>query len=377
MASILLIDSNAASLVNFRGDWIAALHARGDRVFVTAPAATPALQAKLTNLGALFFPLPLQRTGTNPWQDLLTLVFLLRLMRRLRPEKVLAYTVKPIVYGLLAARLAGIAHRYAMITGLGYVFTDGPASMRRALLKRLVVGLYRAALTGARGVLFLNHDDPNTAKASGVIPPRVPCHVIPGEGVNLAHFTPAPLPDAPVFLMIARLLRDKGVYDYVAAARLLKKTHPHVVCRLLGPFDSNPSAIHEEEVRAWIAEGLVDYLGSVNDVRPALREASVVVLPSYREGTPRSLLEAMAMGRPLIATDVPGCREVVQPGVNGLLVPVRDPEALANAMRALADDASRRTAWGLQSLRLAQEKYDVHTVNARMIAILGLNGDKT
>lgn len=372
---LLLTASFPDSLINFRGPLIAALLERGIEVHVAAPDLPPhsPVRRALEAMAVQVHDIPLQRTGLNPVADLRLLWTLTSLVRRIKPDKVLAYTIKPVVYGLLAARLAGVPGRFALITGLGYAFTGEPgAKSGRGILRGLVQRLYRMALAGASRVFFQNPDDEALFRRRGLLPTAVPSTVVNGSGINVAAFAPAPLPSAPRFLLIARLLGDKGVREYAEAARCLKREHPGVNCSLVGWIDANPDAIREDELDRWVREGGLDYLGRLDDVRPAIADCSVYVLPSYREGTPRTVLEAMAMGRAIITTDAPGCRETVVDGRNGLLVPLKSSQALLAAMRRFVEEPGLAGRMGVESRRLAEEKYDVNKVNAAMLSAMGL-----
>jgi glycosyltransferase involved in cell wall biosynthesis len=259
-----------------------------------------------------------------------------------------------------------------MITGIGSAFNSGTSRRRRALVV-VVRTMYRLGLRQAHVVFFQNGDDEASFVALGLVGRRHRLVRIAGSGIDLEAFTPTPLPPPPLtFLMVARLLRDKGLHEYVEAARQVRRRHPGVRVQLLGPLDPNPEGISSSEVEAIRAEGAVDYLGETSDVRPYLAAASVCVLPSYREGTPRSLLEAMAMGRPIITTDAPGCRETIEPGRNGLMIPARDAGALADAMLAMIDAPERLTAMGLEGRRIAESRFDVHDVDRVIMDALGL-----
>jgi glycosyltransferase involved in cell wall biosynthesis len=220
--------------------------------------------------------------------------------------------------------------------------------------------------------MFQNPDDRNLFVASGLVPSTLPVTLINGSGVDLAAYSPCPLPDEPVFLLIARLLADKGLREYQRAARRLKARYPRARFLLAGDLDPNPLSISAEELAKWRADGAIEYLGRLEDVRPAYAAALVYVLPSYREGTPRTVLEAMAMGRPIVTTDAPGCRETVVDGVNGFLVPVRDDAALETALERFILDPSLADRMGRESLAIAREKYDVHKVNAVIMAAMNL-----
>ncbi|MCA1654770.1 MAG: glycosyltransferase family 4 protein, partial [Sphingomonadales bacterium] len=253
-----------------------------------------------------------------------------RLMRARRPAAYLGWTIKPNIYGALAARVTGVP-AILNVSGLGTAFLGS------GLFSRFVGLLYRVAFQKAHVVFFQNDDDRRLFVQRRLVRPAQ-ARLLPGSGIDLDHFQSAPLPPGPpVFLLIARLLGDKGVREYVEAARRLRVDHPALRFQLLGPIDrENRTGVSEQELHSWVAEGVVDYLCTTNDVRPFIAAATIVVLPSYREGLPRTLLEGAAMGRPLIATDVPGCRDVVEDGINGLQCKVRDPASLAEAMRRMA-----------------------------------------
>lgn len=362
MARVALIAGQAQSLVNFRGPLIEALLAQGHVVHAMGPAADAATLEWLGARGVSYRPVPLERTGLSPIGDAATLWALFTGFRDIRPDAVIAYTIKPVIYGMIAARLAGVSRRYAMITGLGYAFTDGVQSLKRRVARMAAMALYRLGLAQAHKVLFQNGDDLGEFHRLGLLPASTPTGLVNGSGVDLARFAPQPLPDAPVFLMIGRLVADKGVVEYIQAARALRATRPDARCVLVGARDCNPAAMPAGLLERAVADGVIDWRGEMQDVRPAIAESSVYVLPSYREGTPRSVLEAMAMGRPVITTDAPGCRETVSDGVNGLLVPVRDTQALVRVMVWLGDSAELRARMGQAGLACARARYDAGVV---------------
>ena len=379
-APFLLIASFPDSLLQFRGPLIDALLCQGLELHVAAPglAADHPIARQLVARGAQVHDIPLRRTGLNPVADTRTLFSLWRLMRRLRPARVLGYTIKPVIYGSLAALLAGVPHRFALITGLGYAFTGSPDDRgRRALLRKLVQGMYRAALRTTGKVFFQNPDDRALFQSLGILSPTARTCVVNGSGVDVRQFASVALPEEPRFLLIARLLGDKGVREYAEAARRVRLRHPGARFALAGWIDDNPDAITQGELDSWIADGTIDFLGRLADVRPALAACRVYVLPSYREGTPRTVLEAMAMGRPIITTDAPGCRETVVPGENGLLVPAQSVETLEEAMLRFVGDPSLATRMGMRSRRIAEEKYDVRKVNSVMLADMGILQDRS
>jgi glycosyltransferase involved in cell wall biosynthesis len=298
---------------------------------------------------------------------------LVKLLRRLRPDIVLAYTIKPVIYGSLACRLTGVQRCYSMITGLGYAFMGG-VGLRQRLVGKLAPLLYRTALAGNAGVFFQNRDDLALFVNTGLLRAQHKALVINGSGVDTDYFRPAPLPAGPVaFLLIARLLKDKGISEYAAAALAIKQRYPDTIFRLIGPLDPNPAAISKEQTYAWHQAGVLEYLGEAKDVRPHLASCNVYVLPSYREGTPRTVLEAMAMGRPIITTDAPGCRETVTHGDNGFLVPVKDVGALAEAMQRFITHPEWIPRMGQRGREIAEIKYDVRKVNAAILRHMHLD----
>lgn len=366
--TFLLIASFPDSILHFRGPLLDALLARGLRVHVAAPGlgAGSEWHDKLQARGITVHDIALRRTGMNPFADLRTLIELWRLMRKIRPDYVLAYTIKPVIYGSLAAKFAGVPHRYALITGLGYAF-QGEGGQSRGLLRMLAKRLYGLALRGVHKALFQNPDDEALFRTLGILPASTSSFVVNGSGVDVAAYAVAPLPVEPRFLLIARLLGDKGVREYAEAARSIRAKHPQIAFALVGWIDENPDAIAQHELDGWLADGVVEYAGRLSDVRPAIAASSVYVLPSYREGTPRTVLEAMAMGRAVITTDAPGCRETVVDGDNGFLVPVKSVSGLVAAMQQFIDDPALAGRMGGRSRAIAENKYDVHKVNQSML----------
>ncbi|WP_340267116.1 glycosyltransferase family 4 protein [Sphingobium mellinum] len=377
---IVVVASFAPSLVNFRGRLLEGMARQGHDVVACAPEKDARVAATLARWGVRYEVIPMARAGINPFVDMWTLLALAGLFRRARPDLVLAYTQKPIIYGGIAARLAAPrARRVLMCSGLGYACTGGDGGDRlRSLVRTIMAGLFRVATARAHRVLVFNRDDGVDMRDLGMLAPGQEIVQVPGSGVDLAHFSEQPLPEGPpTFLMIARLLRDKGVTDFVEAARLVRRRHPTARFQLLGPFDPNPSAISPAEMQAWVDEGTIEYLGSTEDVRPYLAGSTVFVLPSYyREGLPRSTLEAMATGRAVISTDSPGCREPIVHGDNGWLVPVRDPASLAVHMQRFIDSPDLAAQMGRRSRAIVVDRYSVDHVNALLFDLMGLTEDR-
>lgn len=366
-----MIGALPESLLNFRGDLLKALVAAGCAVTAMAGATKPPVVRKLSAMGVRFRPYPVQRSGMNPVADLHTYYALRMALGELKPDILLCYTIKPVIWGGMAIKGKPAPRFYALVTGSGFALQETNGLIRRMLIA-LVTRLYRASLSRASQVIFQNPDDRDLFVERQIVG-KDRCSVVNGSGVDLARFAVAPLPrQGVVFLSIGRLLGEKGFREYAQAARLVKERYPETIFRLVGPEDPSPDGIPLEEIRAWHANGWVQYLGETDDVRPFLSESHVFVLPSYHEGMPRTVLEAMAMGRPILTADVPGCRETVIPGENGFLVPKCDSAALAERMLWFIE---HRDAWekmGSRSRTLARERFDVHRVNRELLRIMGL-----
>ena len=371
---VFFVAGYSESLIGFRGAIINDFLRAGLEVHAAAPALSPGSPAhcRLSEWGVICHDISLERTGVNPFSDLRAFLALYFLMRRVSADIVFCYTVKPVIYGTLAAWLAKVPHRFALITGLGYAFT-GNSSGKRKFVQRFVRLLYSVSMSKVQKVFFQNPDDEALFVELGLLANRVPSVVVNGSGVDLSEFQVRSVSYSPfTFLLIARLLGDKGVREFVSAAHSIKEIYPGAIFRIVGSVDSNPDSVSEEEVYAWRKDGVVEFLGRLDDVRPAIECCSVYVLPSYREGTPRTVLEAMAMGRAIITTDAPGCRETVIDGENGFLVPVKSVDALVEAMTRFIEDPDLAVRMGKRSREIAEEKYDVHKVNAVMLKEMGI-----
>ncbi len=365
---VIICLNTAWNLINFRTGLIRALVAAGYEVVAVAPDDKYA--AGLPALGCRFVPLHMENGGTNPLKDALLLWRFARLFARERPDVFLGYTVKPNVYGSLAANMRGIPV-INNIAGLGAVF------IKDGWLVRLVRWLYRTALRRSAKVFFQNREDQQLFIDSGLVQAGV-TGLLPGSGIDLDHFAPTPKTTVDHvnskfrFLLIARMLRDKGVVEFVEAARWVRKQYPQTECCLLGSLDvQNPAAISRVEMEAWVASGDVSYLGVSDDVRTEIADADCVVLPSYREGTPRTLLEAAAMARPIVTTDAVGCREVVSDGVNGYLCNVRDAADLARKMvQILLLSSEERAEMGARGRQKIESEFDEQIVVEKYLAAI-------
>jgi glycosyltransferase involved in cell wall biosynthesis len=372
--TIAVVCSYTPSLVNFRYKLLQSMVENGHRVIAFGPEHDAETIDRLTAIGVRFVQIPMARAGLNPMEDLRTLAALIVQLRRIRADVILCYTMKPVIYGLIAARVCGVRHRHALMTGLGYVFSDDPSNTRLPQIRRIATWLYRIALKGDGRVFVYNSADADDIRTGRMVSPIERMVPVPGSGIDLTHFPSMPLPEGPpVFLMVSRLLRDKGVADFAEAARRLRKDGANARFLLLGPQDPSPLAIQPGEIARWQAEGSIEYLGATDDVRPYLAASTVFVLPSYyREGLPRSILEATATGRAIITTDLPGCREAVAPDENGILAPPRDPAALATAMKRFLDDPGLAARMGFRSREIARDRFDVDAVNRLLLAEMEL-----
>jgi glycosyltransferase involved in cell wall biosynthesis len=345
---------------------------QGIKVYALAPDFDASLRTKVARLGAEPVDFVLSRASINPILDVIAVFRLSHLLKRISPEMTLAYFIKPVIYGSIAAWLARVPKRYSMIEGLGYVFENDARSQNlyRSLLRWAVNRIYKFALRLNDKVFFLNKDDISQFIEEGIVTDNKVVW-IDGIGLDLDHFRPAASVVEPAtFILIARLLRAKGVYDYVEAARQVRKQYPTARFLLVGSGDENPGSIPESVIRKWALEGILECPGQVDDVRQWLIKSSVFVLPSYREGLPRSTQEAMAMGLPIITTDTVGCRDTVEDGVNGFIVPVRDPVALAKTMMRFIENPDLIGTMGQAGRRIAEERFDVHSKNRQIIDAL-------
>jgi glycosyltransferase involved in cell wall biosynthesis len=353
MARLLVAANSTWNLDNFRAGLIRELLRAGHEVTTLSPDSTG---IRIDELDLPHTTWRMERSGIDPRTDIASLLSMFRIIRQAKPDVFLGFTVKPNIYGSIACRILSVA-AIPNVSGLGTTFLSGSA------FRRAILFIYRFAFARTKVVFFHNPDDAALFLEEGVVRAGQ-ARVVPGSGVNTAKFSPTELPPEPKFLMIARLLADKGVREYVAAARELKQKIPGAQFSLLGQIDHhNRSGIAEAELRQWVGERVIKYLGATSDVRPFIRESAVVVLPSYREGLPRTLLEAAAMGRPLIGTDVPGCRQVVRDGVTGYLCKARSADSLAAAMERFAHAPyAQRVAMAANARAMVEDEFDERLV---------------
>ncbi len=363
---VAVVANSAWYLFNFRLNLMRALRAHGCEVLAIGTA--DGYEHVFAEHGIAFAPFPASASGTNAIREIRAIGRLARTLRDARIELVFSYTPKGNIYSALAGRRAG-ARCVPNVSGLGRTF------IAPSWYTPVVRHLYASAFRRVVQVFFQNPDDLKQFVDQRLVAPSL-AQVLPGSGVDLKRFEPEPLPDgfktAPIFLMVARVLWDKGVREYVEAARIVRRSHPGARFQLLGVLGAdNPSAVPEATMRSWVEEGVIEYLGSSRDVRPHLAAAHCIVLPSYREGTPRTLLEGASMGRPVIATDVPGCRETLQPEITGFLCRVRDAADLARTMARLADlPRDRVMAMGDAGRRLMELKFNEQGVIERYLDVV-------
>ncbi|EGR4059368.1 glycosyltransferase family 4 protein [Vibrio cholerae] len=362
---LIMVANTAWSVFNFRHTLIKDLLSSGVELYVIAPEDK--FSAKLVDMGCQVLDLPMQAKGVNPLADLGLMLRLLRHYREIKPDFIIHYTIKPNIYGSLAAKLAGIPS-LAITTGLGYTFVN------QNVVSQVARQLYKFAFRYPKEVWFLNEDDRRAFLEHHLIEPDKAV-LLHGEGVNLNHFVPTdkPQPDGNVrFLLIARMLRDKGVCEFVEAARQIRQRYPNAIFQLLGDCGvPNPSVIGREEIAQWEKEGVVEYLGTTDDVRPIIAQSDCLVLPSYREGIPRTMIESAAMAKPLIVSDAPGCRDVVLDGQTGYLCEVKNAQSLAQRCeRFLTLSDSEKQAMGKAGRSFMEAKFDEKWVIKQYFATL-------
>lgn len=362
-----------ATPTNMRRELLEAVAARGHEIVVVAPTPSGVMAGPMRELGGTYVEWNVSRTAMNPRADLAAAKSLYAAVRQHRPDVVLIYQIKAVLLAPVVAKLAGVRHVVVLVNGLGSVFDDqGYGLTRQARVARLLYGL---SLRSANTVVFHNHDDPKLLERMRILRPNLERQVVPGSGVDTQKLRPVPTTSfSPTFTLIGRLLVSKGVRDFVAAARTIKARYPHAIFRLAGQIEASnhPDRIPEAEVEGWVRTGTVDYCGFTSDIQALLATTTVFVLPSYREGLPRTSIEALAMGLPVVTTDVPGCRDTVEDGVNGFLVPARDAAALANRIERYITAPDLVTTHGRASRKRALALFDIDLVNQLMLDALRL-----
>lgn len=364
---ILVVSAKNKTVFNFRGDLIKDMIAHGNEVYVTGPNKD--FLDDVMDLGIKrFIEVPSVKDNTSVKNDLNYLKLLKAAVKDVQPDIVFSYNIKPVIYGSMAARAGKVPHIYAMVTGLGRVYASG--GLKTKVIRMITKVLYINAFKACDKVIFQNGDDVRELVSNRYLP-QSKTVIVNGSGVNMERFRRTEIPEKPVFLMVSRIIKEKGVLEFCEAARELKKTHPEASCVLLGGFDASIGALKPEDIQSYVEDGSIELPGEVKDPVSFYESASVFVLPSYyREGLPRTILEAQACGRPIITTDWTGCRESVEDGVNGYLVPIKDSKALAEKMRALCNHKMAQQM-GSAAYRICSEKYEVGIINKQMRDTIG------
>ena len=373
---IVIVGTVASSFYGFRADLIRTLLKKGNQVYAFTSEYTSEDLMKIQNLGAIPITYTLNRGGLNPLADIIATYMLSKKIKTINPDLVFSYFSKPVIFGTLAAKLAKVPRVIGMLEGLGYTFTEQPEglSKKTQLIKKIQVFLYKISLPQLDQIIFLNPDDPKDLIERYAINVKN-IEVLGGIGLNLDHYKYSENFNSNIsFIFIARLLAEKGIHDYIKAAKIVKKKYPSVKFTVLGAIDKEAlGSLNEEELESLVKTNIIEYPGHVSNVSEWIEKSSVFVLPSYyREGVPRSTQEAMAIGRAIITTDVPGCRETVINGLNGFLVPKWNPEALAEKMIYFIEHPEQIRIMGAESYKIAIKKFDADKVNQRLMNILGL-----
>ncbi len=358
----VLVSPKNRTAYNFRGELIKLIISKGYEVIVTGPNRDNV--EKIEALGARFVEIPMNKNGVNPLKDIEYQQALKTLFDSEKPDAVLSYTAKPVIYGSIAAKKSGVKSVTAMITGLGYAFTS--QTKKAKVIREIMSVLYKKALKLADTVIFQNPDDMEQFISLGLVK-KEKCRLVAGSGVNTQRFHPLPYPEKITFFMLSRVMNSKGIREYLEAAKTVKGKYPDARFMLLGACEGIQDSIGPEELKKYIDSGIIEHFGETENIPPYYGMCSVYVLPSYREGTPRTILEAMATARPIITTDAPGCRETVIDGVNGFLVPVKDAKKLSEKMIWFIEHPERIADMGEKSLEYCKEKFEVGKVNSDMI----------
>lgn len=366
---IMIISPKNKTVFNFRGDLVKEFISHGYEVVVTGPNKD--YIDDIYALGASFIEVPFVKDKVGIKGDIRYCEMLRKIIISEKPDKVFSYTIKPVIYGSIAAGKAGIKEIYPMITGLGRVYgTDGI----KASVLRLITGiLYKKAFKYCKKVIFQNWDDMQLFCEKHYLK-KDKCEKVDGSGVNMERFSYSELPYSKTFLMISRIIKEKGIFEFCKAAEIVKNKHPEARFVILGGYDKSLGAIQPEELNTYVSSGIIEIPGEVKDVSPILKNAYTFVLPTYyREGIPRTILEAMASGKPIITTDWVGTREAVEDGINGFLVPIKDEKALADKMIYMLEHYQEAKKMAEQSYIICKRKFDVKIINEHMLSIMNIS----
>lgn len=364
---ILILGTVPNDLLNFRAELIKDIIKKNNEVIVSSSQLDASSIDRVGRLGVSYESIFLNRHGLSLIGDIRTLLYLFKLLKKLKPGLILAHGIKLVIWGGISASLRKIPF-YALITGLGFAFQG--KSFKRRLLTKLVSFLYKYALRNSKAVIFQNEDNRSLFVEKGIVP-LSRTHLVNGSGVDIRKFGFTERPKKNIsFLLISRLLGEKGLREYAAAAKIVKEKFPETKFGIVGTEDKSLDAIPLEEVKSW--SGYVKYYGSTDDVRPFIKDCHVYVLPSYHEGLPRSTLEAMSMGCPIITTNAPGCKDTVIDGINGFMVPIGSSKELVKKMIWFIENQDKISLMGKESRMIVENKFDVRNVNKDMLRILGI-----
>lgn len=367
---VILLSSHTPSFFWYRVDLMLEMRAHGAEVYAAGQMPEEDWKAKFEELGVKYRQIEVSRNGLNPFMDFETLKSIRKLLKEISPDKVFVFQAKMISYGSMAAESLGIKEIYTLIAGVGSVFLG--KTLKEKMVMYTMSYLYKQAFRRSKKIFLQNNDDKDLLIDKGLLKDDK-IVMIHGSGVNLDIFSVSELPDKPTFLYIGRLVKDKGVGEYLKACQMIKTEYNKKVrCLLVGPYDTNPTALKPKELQTFIDEGVIEYFGEQTDVRPFIRQCSVFVLPSYREGTPKTVLEAMSMGRAIITSNAPGCKETVINGVNGYLTEVKNTKDVAEKMKELIEHPNLVTTMGLKSREMAVDKFDVRKVNHIILETMGI-----
>jgi len=364
---IVVVSSHTSSLFWFRMDMMQEFIKSGHNVIAFGSESEDDWKVRFKNYNIEYKQLYVKRNSINLIADLKTFFQLYCFFKKNNINKVFLYQAKTIIYGSMAAKLAGLKDIYSLMAGLGSIYRG--EGFKNKLMKFIISYQYKIAFLYNKKVIFQNVDDRDEFIASKIVT-KNKTEIINGSGVNLNKFQIKPLPDKLTFLFIGRLIKDKGIVEFLEACKFVKKKYKDINCILVGPFDTNPTALLKKDLDEYIENNIIEYYGEQSDIPLFISKASILVLPSYHEGTPKTVLEAMAMGRLIITTNAPGCKETVVDGLNGFLIPVKDTDALIDKMEYLINNPTVIPTMGVEGRKIAELKYDVNKVNSDILRIM-------
>lgn len=360
--------SDSKYAYRFRGDLLGKMVQLGHEVF--AVTLDRDYEKQFSELGVSLVDISFNRTGTNPFADLSIIKKYEQIFNEYKPDYIYAFTAKPVIYGCIAAGRCGVKNIYPLIPGLGSTF--GRTGFKGRIMERIMRGLYKYSLSFAKAVFFQNNDDISFFCKNKIIL-KEKCVRVNGSGVNMQHFAFCEMPDEMSFLLISRLLKSKGIMEYLRCAEKIKKNHPETVFRLIGGFDTNPESLKSEDISPYIDNGTIEYIGYVDDVYPYLCSSAVFVLPTYyNEGLPRSILEAMSVGRPVVTTAWKGSVDAVEHEKTGLLIPIKDEAALEKALLQVIDNKDKLAQMGKNAHERCKQLFEVGKVNESILKTMEL-----